>query len=239
MGFWSRAAKSTTGGGSSASSSSSCSSSSASSSAGLRTPEWGAQTDVRLAEQDDSRRKIYRGIDETWSVDDLDKRKSETDDEPPQIPSRQFLELPAPPPLLLPLPLLPHDDNSQGRTPRKASPRSGSVETILASDSSRTASLLRDHTPTSSSEGSLVCLDDESGPSTTPTPVPVVQQPAPPRRKKRGRSRSIHLLWRSQVDASAWDALQEYYHWSTGDTWPLQGAGGLEFWSSKMELAGL
>ena len=231
MGFWSRVAKSTTSGGSSASSSSS-----SASSAGLRTPEWGPQAGVRLAGDHYVRSNVYQGFDETWH-DVLDAKKGKLGQgDWPQSPSAQFLELPAPPPLLLPLPLLAQDETPAPMSSRKASPRSGSVDTILASDSSRTASL-RDHTPTSAcSEVSASCLSDEIATSTTPVPQATMKQP-PSKRRKRGRSRSIHLLWRSQVDAQAWDALRDYYHWSTGESWP--DGGGLAFWDEKMGNAGL
>jgi hypothetical protein len=133
---------------------------------------------------------------------------------------------------------LDHEESvSAARSTRKASPRRHSVDTILASDSNSSS---REHTPTSTlSDVSPIAPEDEVAQSTTPTSAPALPQPTPSKRKKRGRSRSIHLLWRSGVDASAWYALQEYYQWSTGESWPQFRQGGLEFWSYKMDMAGL
>ncbi|SCZ97176.1 BZ3500_MvSof-1268-A1-R1_Chr4-2g07040 [Microbotryum saponariae] len=176
-----------------------------------------------------------------------------------------FIELPAPPPLLLPFaslalpsavsPTLPgiifqlpsrsdpiaiagnrmHGDDGLGK---------GASQTPTPSSVTPTRSplgkLLDDWTPANtadlhgSNNNTAELAWVTAGASTR---LPVI--PTPARRHRRGRSLSVHLLWRSSVTEEGWEVLKRHYEMKIGAPWPVWGKTGCGDWSLKLERAGL
>ncbi|SGY77029.1 BQ5605_C005g03544 [Microbotryum silenes-dioicae] len=247
------------------SSSSGSSSSSCSSSSGLRTPQCSAYGSTYSNDQGQYQR--YYDASKSCQLDPgapMDvSHKGETSPFPASSP--MLIELPAPPPLLLPFasfalpsavsPTLPgitfqlpslsdpmaiagnrmHGDDGLGE---------GASQTPTPSSLSPTRSplgkLLDDLTPADTADlhGSNKNTADlawvTAGASTR---LPVI--PTPARRHRRGRSLSVHLLWRSSVTEEGWEALKRHYELKIGAPWPVWGKTGCGDWSLKLKRAGL
>lgn len=194
---------------------SSSSSSSSASSFGLRTPDFDG-ADPHLANLDFGHLSL--------DAISLDDKKNTYESHPPSF------ELPAPPPLTLPRAFL---------HPRPAPPPPHSAHTFIASGSSTPKELNsttpRPYTP----------LDFLDSTPTLSSPIAEADAPLPPQsqskpqRRRRGRSVTLHILWRSTLSDEARMVLKEFYEWKTGYAWPDLNGEGMELWSAKVEAAGL
>lgn len=230
----------------------SSSSSSSASSFGLRTPEFnGAIGAPQLANLDIDLNSPL-SID-SLSLHDPNSKGKGTDT---TLRSEPPLELPAPPPLLLPRAFL---------LPRPAPPPP--TRTVSSSSTSTSSQLDSDGPSTTPKAHSARDLRAEaaaavaamraarpaeplhllqtSSPALTPSHVylppalPLTAPPPKPARRKRGRSVSVHLLWRSSVDADSMRVLSDFYEWKVGESWPDLRPECMESWSAKVEAAGL
>lgn len=237
------------------------SSSSSSSSFGLKTPEWGATTNPHLANLDNG-----LGLDGLSLHDPLLKGKaSESTIRAAESSRPPFEELAAPPPLSLPRAfLLPRPaPPPPSRTSSTSSNASYIPEPDITSSTTPRANNFGAARPRPSSQaqdfgGAQLRPTQPSTPlrllRATPSPLPWSPQaaflppglaPRPPQpkphRRKRGRPVSVHLLWRSSVDAEALKVLRDFYEWKQGEGWPELDPNGENWgeWSAAVEAAGL
>ncbi|KAM0786923.1 hypothetical protein ACM66B_002345 [Microbotryomycetes sp. NB124-2] len=241
------------------SSSGSSSSSSSASSAGLLTPQWGALVDaphvrdqVDQMDEDDTLHDPQEWFDS--------KGKQSVEGRRPGM----FIELPAPPPLELPTAILSdtsvtptrwsHLSRSASRTSTSSSatsrPQNGSDSTPRTGGTPPDQRMLVEE-----AIGQQTILFTSTGPEQTamaestdararPTPtwlksLASSSKKTTAKRPRRGRSRSIHLLWRSEVDEAGWQVLQQFHTWRTGNEWPEPGRLSNGELSRHLESIGL